>query len=604
MKKIISLGLALGCIGVSAAANNYDLLGRKGSQMNSPMVYKNVDYLKQKKNVSRNFALMKTGTGLRNNVYALEGRYFSQGWGGSYYYTSKQYYSNYSDPQNWPYLTARYGYLNPSNSSFIQTRMSNASSVPVDNYETHVSGYSASFLNMSFSNPVQASPYENGQQITYKRLNTVRDEESYSNRFSFTDWYSDFPSQEMSDVGVYLKVNARPSMMKKNDDIRYFVDASSGSFKDMPGHEMDATRLYKILKNTSQRSVVYVSTNEPENPSDNSRATQIYLGVRGIKNSMGTESAQLKYSSSGKALDNYIYDNRTIEIVPAGNSKNSNKYFANEAHAANAITVGAIDPTTGRKAGYNPTSIPRYCRPDYKPCNNGNGTYMGTNKPEIYNYSHVYLSEKNKRYVKSNSTTTYSYPSYYDGTEIAAAYTAGLVSDLLATNAFYRWHPEVVRALLLTSSAASGKNVPTYEMVMPERGSKNVVHDSRYWVGDFNKLKTSNKEIAFAIKMSDFENYKNKRFVAAISWLSRGDEIERVGKIPQNFDLIVAPSDNANVNDALYNPSYSVSVDNNYELVPFRAYRDYMVFKIQLKEDLSSSDYKNQIALGFDLIAY
>ena len=89
MKKIISLGLALGCIGVSAAANNYDLLGRKGSQMNSPMVYKNVDYLKEKKNESRNFALMKTGTGLRNNVYALEGRYFSQGWGGSYYYTSK-----------------------------------------------------------------------------------------------------------------------------------------------------------------------------------------------------------------------------------------------------------------------------------------------------------------------------------------------------------------------------------------------------------------------------------------------------------------------------------------------------------------------------------
>jgi hypothetical protein len=174
----------------------------------------------------------------------------------------------------------------------------------------------------------------------------------------------------------------------------------------------------------------------------------------------------------------------------------------------------------------------------------------------------------------------------------------------LATNAFYRWHPEVVRALLLTSSAASGKNVPTYELVMPERGSKNIVHDSRYWVGDFNKLKTSSNEIAFAIKMSDFENYRNKRFVAAISWLSRGDEIERVGKIPQNFDLVVSPSDNANVNDALYNPYYSVSTENNYEIVSFSAYREYMVFKIWLREDLSSSDYKNQIALGFDLIAY
>ena len=43
-KKAASI-VALGCICASAATSvNYDLLGRRGSQMNSPMVYKNIDY--------------------------------------------------------------------------------------------------------------------------------------------------------------------------------------------------------------------------------------------------------------------------------------------------------------------------------------------------------------------------------------------------------------------------------------------------------------------------------------------------------------------------------------------------------------------------------
>ena len=49
MNKIIPIALTLGCIGAGAATSNYDLLGRKGSQMNSPMVYRNVDYSKVKK---------------------------------------------------------------------------------------------------------------------------------------------------------------------------------------------------------------------------------------------------------------------------------------------------------------------------------------------------------------------------------------------------------------------------------------------------------------------------------------------------------------------------------------------------------------------------
>ena len=49
MNEKIAMLVALGCV-ASFAATNYDLLGRNGSKMNSPMVYKNVDYSKVKKN--------------------------------------------------------------------------------------------------------------------------------------------------------------------------------------------------------------------------------------------------------------------------------------------------------------------------------------------------------------------------------------------------------------------------------------------------------------------------------------------------------------------------------------------------------------------------
>ena len=83
-KEIISIALALGCVSSIAATNNYDLLGRKGSKMNSPMVYKNVDYSKVKKNEKQKVgssletrSLQKTGVGLKNNVVAIEGTYNS-----------------------------------------------------------------------------------------------------------------------------------------------------------------------------------------------------------------------------------------------------------------------------------------------------------------------------------------------------------------------------------------------------------------------------------------------------------------------------------------------------------------------------------------------
>ena len=80
MNKIIPIALTLGCIGAGAAASNYDLLGRKGSQMNSPMVYRNVDYSKVKKDEQQKVgpsleahSLQKLG--MPNSIKAIEGAF-------------------------------------------------------------------------------------------------------------------------------------------------------------------------------------------------------------------------------------------------------------------------------------------------------------------------------------------------------------------------------------------------------------------------------------------------------------------------------------------------------------------------------------------------
>ena len=82
MKKSLPLILSLCCIGANATSANYDLLGRKSSKMNSPMVYKNVDYSKVKSNEEQtigssleNRALAKTG--MPDNVKAIQGAFFT-----------------------------------------------------------------------------------------------------------------------------------------------------------------------------------------------------------------------------------------------------------------------------------------------------------------------------------------------------------------------------------------------------------------------------------------------------------------------------------------------------------------------------------------------
>ena len=625
MKKQIALMVAFGCIGASAASVNYDLLGRKGSKMNSPMVYKNVDYSKNAKNGSqkdgaslKTRSLAKKGVGITNDYDALTGAFNSMGF--DYQYASprdpfpyylKRYRANGSvSEEYYDVLKGRYGYMNQSNMAF--------KSVPVwasysPNYEygsgwTNVNSneYSLSKEIDDFNNPVQRSPYSRYGDLRYVSYDAVKI--LLSQRYSIS-WY-DNPSgndaSDWADVGVYIPVDALPVQLDWSKSVPFLRHRASDQFTNpTPENEVLASRMYSVLKAGTNRASIYVGKNRPMDPSSDTKGPQIYIGAHPGRDPYNPDDDMMFYSGTAKLLDNYIYENRTVELVAAGNYNVylRNGHISRLGQAANAVTVGVVDPLAGEPAYY--TSSQSYI------CGSGiveekgvvvcNNTRFRNLKPEIYNYSHFYMNDQ-KRVYSSSSNGTYIYTPYYDGTEMATAYTAGMVAELLSANAFYRWHPEVVKALLMTSSKASGKGVPTYGSMMPQRGSSSgIVHESRYWVGDINKLMGDRKKVSFAVKRPSGAN----KYTAAITWLNHGSDIGRLGDYPQHFRLLSYRSRYTTIDSEYHNPLYSVEMNQNFQILTSDIDKDYVIFEIQfMGQDKSSANYKDQIVLGFDVAFY
>jgi len=619
MRDIFTI-LVVGCIGANAAVNHYDLLGRRGSEMNSPMVYKDIDYTKLKKNEQQKEstppgvrALQRTG--MPSNVSAIEGihqtLYFdndSDPNGAKIYYL-KKYYTNGSNDggewfchfkQPWNHHRREFSdYLNSLNSVFISTYEQTASS---SNFfygnSTNISSniYTVSSSSYSFNNNVHPSPYDDGHNITYVPMTNVLNKSGRKT----VNWINNYPRSTdygtISDVGVYVVGNGFPAKLDSKS-VPYIPYTATFNMNPSPEEEMIVSRMYKTISETSKRSVIYVGKDLPTSPA--SRVPQVYIGVH---QSTGYSST---YYSDARDLDNYIYDNRTIEIAAAGNyvgGSYGTTYLSSVAHAANAITVGAVDPTSEWLAPYTSTHNPSY----------------DADKPEVYNFSHFYFTPGKKRTYKTPFNPSYQgvFLPYYDGTEMAAAYTASMVSDLLAINSFYRWHPEVVKALLLTSSQYDlvypNRQAPHYRALVFDYDSDDdqysYSHYSRFWNGSMSKLKTrtvnGKPEIWFSVKTTQANANEDKLYTAAISWLSSGTDIATLGRVPQDFDLYVYESTNGNINSVNLNkPSYAHSCtgSNPYEKISFPSRSPYLIFRIALDREDDGSENKGQVVLGFDL---
>ena len=643
MKKTLPLFISLCCIGAGATANNYDLLGRRGSQMNSPMVYKNVDYLKTKKQQQQEIgapveahSLQKTG--MPDNVKAVTGAYRSLTsssndiLGGGHvsdaHYFLKRYYADHTDAcgtflcnYNWNYYRNRLNSVfipintsrenDPANyAGFMYSSSEPTTSTNVPGWTTlEGAGYSVSFAYAN-GNASQTSPYNANQSITYRQFDYVKN--TLSKASKVPNWYDG----KATDVGIYMGADGLPVQLGLNRFVGYIRNNSSESFQRAPGYEMRDSRTYALAKHASNHPVIYVGrSGNPANPAG--KTPQVYIGVR--NNGIGKS---LTYSSTAKALDNYIYQYRTIEFVPAGNYGQDNTnpgYLNSKGYAANAITVGALETVNGAVTPYTSTKVCTNC----------------SKKPEIYNYSHMMMDDLARTYEQSNGRQ-FNYQPFYDGTEMAAAYTAGMVSNLLSINPFYRWHPEVVKALLLTSNpldfTSSTKKAPTYKyLVFDDVGDKpDFDYDSRFWNGSIDKLRTrvnqhGQSEIWFVTSNPGTSNYPAS---AAISWLSSGNDISNIGRIPQDFDIEVYGTNNSNYvylnNPHLnlgqpYTPNSSVGAlsinfdnpgtyingsytsTNSFEKIRIASDYDYLIFRIVLATEDSRSENKGEIVLGFNM---
>lgn len=660
MKNKCLVVLAAGCVCASAATiNNYDLLGRKGSNMNSPMVYKNVDYSKAQKDEQKNevmpfekHALMKTGMG--SSVEGIEGAYDSRTSGNKKFFFRK--YKNAGSEGcndgntcfNWSqYKTI----LNNSVVENLKIKERQAPQPTSVLHHPHAEAYVGKNFYWAFTDPYRfiGSGYEGYSNfgksnpgrynVTFEEANSSGTDQfplystiknTYSQGSSVSNWYDNTSSE----VGVFMGADALPVNLGWEHNAKfagYIRNTGANVYEQDQQKEVRDSRTYGLIKaasthgsNNMSRSVVYVGKGNVTNTDPNYSCVggnclpQVYIGVRNNNNG----DTRIRYNNEARSLDDYIYEKRTIEFVPSGysNQYNPNQLYA-RGFASNAITVGAVELVTqgSQKLTKVSSDAATASNGEY---NSGSSSYHGTNKPEIFNYTHFQDPNDLRRYYYDNTLTgTYGqllmfFSTHYYDSEVSAAYTAGMVSNLLATNPFYRWHPEVVKAILLTSN---GRNidppyvdlqvttkVPSYKyLVFNDQKASNLGIYSRYWNGDINKLKVSgtSNEIFFVV---DNRNHRGEAFSAAISWLNKGSDIEaNNGVVPQDFDLYVYGKNSVPTPSSKGTQiAYSTSSYNSFERVDVQASKanyDYLAFRIVLAADNTTSQNRGQIVLGFNL---
>jgi|GEM_PF-4636263 hypothetical protein len=329
---------------------------------------------------------------------------------------------------------------------------------------------------------------------------------------------------------------------------RIAPDACYTGFDVMKSHEQGYRPLYPTGIQNNPKSV------------DGEVCGPYYVGAHIYTNTSYAEYNS--YSDEAAVLDDFIYNTRIIQFASAGEGNNPNS----AAFATNAITVGGVDRRTDNAGDY-------YWR---NAIYGRNGAQIV--KPEILGFNHIYLSGE-KTYESVNAKTGMkeyvSHPTTGSkNTAAATIFMAGMAADLVAAQPFYKWHPEVVKALMITASvyeiknprydsdnidkpvASVGTKIPQFRNMMEE----NV---SRYWLGEHNDHFVNNK-----IEFYEDGIEKNQKYRIAISWLNRGDCSIMGNVLQQNMTLTVTAYDQNGKKSNVY----TSTLDNSgYQVVEFTA---------------------------------
>ena len=370
--------------------------------------------------------------------------------------------------------------------------------------------------------------------------------------------YTDNAGYTGSGIGISMTAEGLPLM--------YYPHAPADKFTVLHNPvNSDAQRTVRgtmnarVLNNVAPGAYVYGLQNRCGNgtggklfaPDGYNKNPKIFIGAH-----VDACVWDFSYSERSRDIDDFVYNTRTIEFAPSGDlGKN---YMSDIAMGVNVITVGAV------KSNLNDIQTLTYHQ------NSGadNPTFMDNTtkyvKPEIANisdflfpqYYGVAMDGGDDEYWGGLISDWWKViEPYYGGAAAASSYTAATVALLLQRYPFYKWHPEVVKALLITSSIKSINNASNYDKDNNDDATPNSGKPNKYAMGvpKGEALFVNNRSRFWNGKNSDFFSpgypgvfefdepniNPNKKYRIAIAWLSRGSVVYDYQDIPQDIDLEV-----------------------------------------------------------------
>ena len=186
-----------------------------------------------------------------------------------------------------------------------------------------------------------------------------------------------------------------------------------------------------------------------------------------------------------------------------------------------------------------------------------------------------------------------TYNGTFDGTSASTPYTAAMAADVLSQHPFFKTHPEMFKALMMTGSTvqitgASTRDRDNYSRIKRIPQYSNMGWDTRsaYWNGSNSSFFGTDSTISFV----ETEIVSGAHYRIAISWLSSGGYVRSNKMLPQDMDLFIYQ--NGQLIDS------SESPDNPFELVDFTtSSSNDLTIVIKRKRNAGT----DQIALGYNL---
>ena len=268
-------------------------------------------------------------------------------------------------------------------------------------------------------------------------------------------------------IGVYFTETGCPDRSELNISLYQQGDTCTN------GVQTHSTKVALTLQKTAPLAKIY-GYDQHNHPNPNIQTPRIEIGSHSWAQCYNTNL----YCGDDLGMDNYIYNNRIIIFAAAGNKNQSisNYWVSSPGKAVNAITVGAVHPVNDEITDYSMWK---------------NSDVMNQ-KPEVLNY------------------TDFQFPGYstvsgvFEGTSASTPYTAGIMADVLQQHPFFKRHPELAKALLITASthnvgnpSLDGDNYTQAGKAVPLYLNLGWNTRSAYWNGANSCCFNSSNEISF-----------------------------------------------------------------------------------------------------------